>query len=124
MDKTIEKKFFKAFEFGGVVNLCFDWIINKYDLGFYMSKEDEEKPKEALPDKWQHHYDVTLPQEIKKRTEDFDDSVIRYTDSPLMDEIANNIDALTGKERDRYIFSLLKPTTNNGTLFDMPNPFL
>lgn len=109
MDKTIEKKFFKAFEFGGVVHLCFDWMIHKYNLGSYISKEDKEKPQKILPDKWQHHYDVTLPQEIKKRTENFDDSVIRYTDSPLMDEIANNIDALTGKERDRYIFSLLKP---------------
>lgn len=109
MNKNIEKEFFKAFEFGGVVNLCFNWMRHKYDLGFYISKEDEEKPKKVLSDEWQHHYDVTLPQEIEKMTEDFDESVICYTDSPLMDEIANNIDSLTGKERDRYIFSLLKP---------------
>ena len=109
MNKNIEKEFFKAFEFGGVVNLCFNWMRHKYDLGFYVCKEDEEKPKKVLPDEWQHHYDVILPQEIEKMTEDFDESVICYTDSPLMDEIANNIDSLTGKERDRYIFSLLKP---------------
>lgn len=109
MNKNIEKEFFKAFEFGGVVNLCFNWMRHKYDLGFYISKEDEEKPKKVLSDEWQHHYDVTLPQEIEKMTEDFDESVICYTGSPLMDEIANNIDSLTGKERDRYIFSLLKP---------------
>lgn len=109
MDKTIERDFFKAFEVGGVVHLCFIWMKHKYDLGFYISKDNEEKPKEVLPDEWQHHYDITLPQEIKKRTEDFNDSVICYTDSPLMDEIANNIDSLTGKDRDRYIFSLLKP---------------
>ena len=109
MDKTIERDFFKAFEVGGVVHLCFIWMKHKYDLGFYISKDNEEKPKEVLPDEWQHHYDITLPQEIKKRTEDFNDSVICYTDSPLMDEIANNIDSLIGKERDRYIFSLLKP---------------
>ena len=109
MDKTIERDFFKAFEVGGVVHLCFIWMKHKYDLGFYISKDNEEKPKEVLPDEWQHHYDITLPQEIKKRTEDFNDSVICYTDSPLMNEIANNIDSLTGKDRDRYIFSLLKP---------------
>lgn len=109
MNKNIEKEFFKAFEFGGVVNLCFNWMRHKHDLGFYVCKEDEEKPKKVLPDEWRHYYDVTLPQEIEKMTEDFDESVICYTDSPLMDEIANNIDSLAGKERDRYIFSLLKP---------------
>ena len=105
MNKNIEKEFFKAFEFGGVVNLCFNWMRHKYDLGFYISKEDEEKPKKVLSDEWQHHYDVTLPQEIEKMTEDFDESVICYTDSPLMDEIANNIDSLTGKRfRDRCLY--------------------
>lgn len=109
MDKRIEKEFFKAFEFGGVVHSCFDYLRQKYDLGFKMRKEDEEKPKETLPDNWQHYYDVKLPQQINEATKAFDDSVICYTDSPLMDEIASNIDSLTGKERDRYVFSLLRP---------------
>lgn len=109
MNKNIEKEFFKAFDLGGVVHLCFDWMRYKYDLEIYISKEYEEKPHKALPEEWRHYYDVTLLQEIEKMTEDFDESVICYTDSPLMDEIANNIDSLTGKERDRYIFSLLKP---------------
>lgn len=109
MDKTIEKEFFKAFEFGGVVHKCFCWMAQKYDLGFKMSKKDEEKPQEALSDNWQHYYDVELPKQINEETTAFDDSVICYIDSPLMEEIASNIDSLTEKERDRYVFSLLTP---------------
>lgn len=109
MNKTIEKKFFKAFELGGVVDMCFDWMRQKYDLGFKASKEDEEQPPQELPEEWRHYYDEELPQIINELTDAFDGSVINYTDSPLMDEIANNLDSLTGRNRDVYIFSLLKP---------------
>lgn len=109
MDKTIEKEFFKAFELGGVVHMCFDWMRQKYDLGFKLSKEDEQKQPQKLPEEWQHYYDVELPQKINELTAAFDNSVIDYTDSPLMDEIANNIDNLTDRNRDVYIFSLLRP---------------
>lgn len=109
MDKKVEKEFFKAFEFGGVVHRCFDYLQQKYDLGFKLSKEDETTPKKALPDNWQHYYEIELPKQINEATTAFDDSVICYTDSSLMDEIANNIDNLTGTARERYIFSLLKP---------------
>ena len=109
MDRKIEKEFFKAFEFGGVVHMCFEWMQEKYDLCFKLSKEDEATPKKALPDNWQHYYDDILPKQIDEATKAFDDSVICFLDSPLMDEIANNIDSLTGKARERYVFSLLKP---------------
>jgi len=109
MDKTIEKEFFKAFELGGVVHMGFDWMQQKYDLGFKASKEDEEQPPKELPEEWRHYYDEELPQIINELTNAFDDSVINYTDSLLLDEIANNLDCLTGRSRDVYIFSLLKP---------------
>lgn len=107
--QDIEKAFFKAFSFGGLMHLCFDWLQHKYDLGFYCSKEQEEKPKQSMPEKWQHYYDVTMPEEIYKLADAFDDSVIQYTESSLLDEISTNIDRLNGKEQERYIYSLLKP---------------
>jgi hypothetical protein len=107
--QDIEKAFFKAFSFGGLMHLCFDWLQHKYDLGFYCSKEQEEKPKQSMPEKWQHYYDVTMPEEIYKLADAFDDSVIQYTESSLLDEISTNIDRLNGKDQERYIYSLLKP---------------
>lgn len=109
MDKTIEKEFFKAFELGGVVHMCFDWMQQKYDLWPKFFKEDEGKPRQAMPEEWQQYYDIKLPQKINELTAVFDNSVIDSADSPLMNEIANNIDSLTGRNRDVYIFSLLTP---------------
>lgn len=109
MNKTIEKAFFGAFELGGVVNRGFDWMRQKYDLGFKFSKEDEKQPPKALPNALQLYYNDTLPKCINELTSNFDASVLDSTDSPLMNEITNNLDSLTGKDRDTYIFSLLKP---------------
>lgn len=51
-----------------------------------------------------------MPKEILEATEAFDDSVIMYMDSPLMDEIEANLnDCQTDAQRERYLFSLLKP---------------
>lgn len=110
MDKTIETAFFKSFGFGGVLSDCFDWMRQKYDLGFKLNMEHENKPPKTLPEKWQKFYDEVLPQRIKEATEAFDNGAIEYIDSPLMDEIANNLDECKNDmQRDRYIFSLLKP---------------
>lgn len=110
MDKTIEKKFFKTFESGGTLHKCFDWMQEKYDLGFKLNKEDESKPKKVLSTKWQQFYDDILPKLIREETEAFDYSVIENTDNPLIDEIANNLDECKNDmQRDRYIFSLLTP---------------
>lgn len=59
-EKEIENKFFNAFMFGGLMHSCFDWLQHKYDLGFYISKEDEEKSPKQMSKDWQHFYDVTL----------------------------------------------------------------
>lgn len=108
-EKEIENKFFKAFMFGGVMHSCFDWLQHKYNLGFYISKEDEEKPQKPESKDWQNFYDVIMPEKIKEMAEAFDDSVIMNAESPLIDEIGNNLNGLNAKECERYIYSLLTP---------------
>ena len=115
MDKTIENKFFEAFKWGGVVDKCIDWMRYTYNLPPMKprasTKEREENPEQRkAKEKWDKYYRETLPKEILGATEAFDDSVIKYMDSPLMDEIEANInDCQTDAQRERYLFSLLKP---------------
>lgn len=115
MDKTIETKFFEAFKWGGVVDKCIDWIRYTYNLPPMnpraSTKEREETPEQIkAKEKWDKYYRETLPKEILEATEAFDDSVIMYMDSPLMDEIEANLnDCQTDAQRERYLFSLLKP---------------
>lgn len=115
MDKTIETKFFEAFKWGGVVDKCIDWIRYTYNLPPVnpraSTKDREENPEQIkAKDKWDKYYRETLPKEILEATEAFDDSVIMYMDSPLMDEIEANLnDCQTDAQRERYLFSLLKP---------------
>lgn len=113
MDKTIEKTFFKAFELGGVVDACIEVIAQKYDLG-YLPQEGE-----VLDEKWQNYYNVVLPKKILDGTESFDDTVIRYLDSPLIDEIENNLnECQTDTQKERYLFSLLKPFNKLCSTYD------
>ena len=115
MDKTIETKFFEAFKWGGVVDKCIEWMRYTYNLPPMKprasTKEKEETPEQKeVKEKWDKLYRETLPKEILEATEAFDDSVIRYMDSPLMDEIEANLnDCQTDAQRERYLFSLLKP---------------
>lgn len=115
MDKTIETEFFEAFKWGGVVDKCIDWMRYTYNLP-PMNPRASTKEKEETPEqkegkkKWDKYYRETLPKEILEATEAFDDSVIKYMDSPLMDEIEANLnDCQTDAQRERYLFSLLKP---------------
>ena len=75
------------------------------------TKDREETPEQIkAKDKWDKYYRETLPKEIMEATEAFDDSVIMYMDSPLMEEIEANLnDCQTDAQRERYLFSLLKP---------------
>lgn len=115
MDKTIETKFFEAFKRGGVVDKCIGWIRYTYNLPPMkpraLTKEREETPEQIkAKEKWDKYYRETLPKEILEATEAFDDSVIMNMDSPLMDEIEANLnDCQTDAQRERYLFSLLKP---------------
>ncbi len=114
MDKSIEIPFFKAFEFGGVVSNCIHYIREKYDLG-YMPKGEH---KNKLDDEWQNYYDVVLPKLILEETEAFDDSTIVYSESPLIDEIERNLnECQTDKQKERYIYSILKPFSEIGSVY-------
>lgn len=117
MDKTIENKFFEAFKWGGVVDKCIDWMRHTYNLPPVRPRtksEGDKQPKDeaakAANKKWERYYREILPKEILEATEAFDDSVIMYMDSPLMDEIEANLnECQTDAQRERYLFSLLKP---------------
>ena len=117
MDKTIESKFFEAFKWGGVVDRCIDWMRYTYHLPPMKpraSSNKDEQPKDEAEkeakEKWDRYYRETLPKEILAATEAFDDSVIKYMDSPLMDEIEANLnECKNDAQRERYLFSLLKP---------------
>lgn len=111
METTIQKNFLNAFESGGVVSRCIDYIRQKYDLG-YLPQTDNELPPQLAK------YNSELHDQIFEDTEAFDDSVIMQTDSPLINEIEQNIkECSTPKEQDRYLFSLLKPFKEFSDIF-------
>jgi len=103
MKKDIETKFLSAWKFGGVVDDCIDVIRQRYDLGF----SPNNKPLSKM---WQKVYDETIPARIQAATEAFDDTVIIYLDSPLIEEISDNLDECkTMQEKERYIYTLIVP---------------
>ena len=107
MEKTIEAAFFKAFEFGGFVDSCIDYVQRKYDWGFKYSPDSKQRP---LSKKWEQFYFVELPKTIKAGFEAFDSRVIETPHSPLIDEIERNLQGCPNDvERDKYIFSLITP---------------
>lgn len=111
METTIQKNFLKAFERGGVVSHCIDYIRQKYDLG-YLPQTDNELPPQLAK------YYSELHDQIFEDTKEFDDSVIMQTDSPLINEIEQNLkQCTTPQEQDRYLFSLLKPFKEFGDIF-------
>jgi hypothetical protein len=100
MQKDIEKQFLKAYQLGGVVHTCIDVIRQRYDLGLL----PESTP---LPDNWEYYYQNALPQKIREAVDAFDDSVIRYVESPLIDEISDNLsECQTMKEKERYLIGI------------------
>lgn len=107
MEKTIEAAFFKAFEFGGFVDSCIDYVQRKYDWGFKYSPDSKQR---HLHKKWEQFYFVELPKTIKAGFDAFDSRVIETPHSPLIDEIEQNLQNCPNDiERDKYIFSLITP---------------
>ncbi|MEQ3277472.1 hypothetical protein [Bacteroides thetaiotaomicron] len=113
MNKTIEKEFFEAFKWGGVVNNCIEWMRYIYNLPPIKpgdSKGCESLQNKEAKDKFDNFYKEILPKDILEKTEAFNDKVIMNMDSPLMDEIEANLnECKTEVERERYLLSLLKP---------------
>jgi len=103
MKKDIENQFLKAYKQFGVVSDCITVIRQRYDLGFLPAKNQ-------LSEKWKEHYEKTLPNVIQAEADAFDNAVIDYADSPLFDEISNNLsECRTMQEKERYIHSLIMP---------------
>lgn len=119
MKKDIQKTFFKAFQFGGVVDNCIDIIKERYDLGVNSKSTPEHGKEQTVADeKWRHYYETTLPNRIIKETEDFEKSVINGIPSPIIEEIEENLkECKTDAEIERYIFSLLKPFKGLSDIF-------
>lgn len=114
MDKTIESKFFEAFMCGGVVDKCIDWMRHTYHLPPTKPRVSIKDDKQPQNEEMERYYRETLPNEILEATAAFDDSVIMFMDSPLMDEIEANLnECQTDAQRERYLFSLLKPFGEN-----------
>lgn len=121
MDKTIETTFFKAFEMGGVVHMCIDWMREKYDLGYTPQPTEAERKKqlEKLPNekqqkqiraskRWKQYYDEILPKQIADETEVFDFSVIESgRTAKIIEEIEANLkECKEDIERERYLESV------------------
>ncbi len=120
MDRTIENKFFEAFKWGGVVDKCIKWVRLTYNLPSMKPRASTKKREETLEqrktrEKFERYYRETLPKEILEATAAFDDTIIKYMESPLMDEIEENLNSCTTEtQKERYLFSLLKPFGENG----------
>jgi len=103
MKRGIENQFFEAYQPGGVVNDCIEVIMERYDLSFLPSC----KP---LPAELQKQITTTLQEKIMSDAKMFDDTVITDRNSPLIDEISDNLSTcITIRDRDNYIHSLLIP---------------
>lgn len=101
--KELKKPFLSAFELGGVVHNCIDYIEQKYDLGCLPNKE-------SLQGEWADHYNITLPYVIRNETMLFDDCGIDYPDCPLIDEIRKDLSEINDTNmRQRYLYSLITP---------------
>jgi hypothetical protein len=114
MEKTIESQFFKAFEFGGVCDNCIDWIRVKHNLPAVKPTAGKTKPMQG---RWTKIYDEALPNSIVEATKAFEviaSNCLYKHQSPLMDEIATNLDECKGTQADRYLYSLLKPFGESG----------
>lgn len=104
MRKDIEKQFLKAYKFGGVVHDCIEVLRYEFNLGF--TPDAYKNPSNLM----KNLYNEILPNRIKEKTEAFDESVITIVDSPLIEEIDNNLsECKTIQEKERYIHTLIVP---------------
>lgn len=109
-NRLIEDTFFAAYLNGGALE-CVRWLRVEYNLP-YMGPHwgTKKSQKSQLVGKWKYRHEVELPEYIKEEYEDFDDSVLVYSNGGMMEEINNNLKrCLTKEERIRYIVSILQP---------------
>ncbi len=104
MDKTIEAEFFKAYELFGIVDICIE-LLNAYAVDCI---------DEGECDDW-----ITISRaKVFKGIKEFNFDVIIGQHSSLIEEINSNLkECTTSKEREKYLFSLLKPFKRIGDIF-------
>lgn len=109
-NRLIEDTFFAAYLNGGARE-CVRWFRMEYNLP-YMGPHwnPGESEKSQLTGKWKYRHEVELPEYIKEEYEDFDDSVLVYSNGGMMEEINENLKKCsTQEDKVRYIVSLLQP---------------
>lgn len=122
MDKTIENKFFKAFEHNGTVSKCIEYLRAIHNLPATKDLEQDES--------WQHYIKQAYPTEILNDRKNFDSGVIGLKnnfyilidfgkpltrESTLIDEIEKNLNECPTREgKERYLISLLTKFGEHG----------
>lgn len=96
MRTELEKRFFEAFELGGVADSCLRLVIDRME-------------QDSKPDQWERAEEERIKR-IVEVTEAFDFSIVNlHRKAPIFQEIEANLRELTGKQRESYLYSLLTP---------------
>ena len=110
MSTTKTQEFLSAFRFGGLVNVCIDWIRYNYDLPC-VQREDGKTEKEICEGTKQEERYNKLPQLIVQDFKAWKGDTVYFADSALIEEIEANLEERRADSMrlERYLLSLLTP---------------
>lgn len=110
MSTTKTQEFLSAFRFGGLVNVCIDWIRYNYDLPC-VQREDGKTEKEICEGTRLGKFYNELPQRIVQDFKAWDYDGVYNADSALIEEIEANLEERRADSMrlERYLLSLLTP---------------
>ena len=111
MSTTKTQEFLSAFRFGGLVNVCIDWIRYNYDLPC-VHREDGKTEKEICEGTKQEERYNKLPQLIVQDFKAWNyGDIVYFADSALIEEIEANLEERRADSMrlERYLLSLLTP---------------
>lgn len=111
MSTTKTQEFLSAFRFGGLVNVCIDWIRYNYDLPC-VQREDGKTEKEICEGTKQEERYNKLPQLIVQDFKAWNyGDIVYFADSALIEEIEANLEERRADSMrlERYLLSLLTP---------------
>lgn len=111
MSTTKTQEFLSAFQFGGLVNVCIDWIRYNYDLPC-VQREDGKTEKEICEGTKQEERYNKLPQLIVQDFKAWNyGDIVYFADSALIEEIEANLEERRADSMrlERYLLSLLTP---------------
>ena len=113
MKKDIQKAFLAAYQLNGVVNMCIDAIKHHNDLYDYPDGVSVQTTEEA-----EKYYKKVLPDEVESIVKVFDATVLDFPNSPLIEEISNNLNECeTMQDKERYLYTLIVPFNELSKLF-------